>query len=198
MITREFKAFCNRWLEKADSQDENKLNDIFDKFLALFIVYNALYSKVTESLFYSREISKDDNTKSDFFCATKIIPRYLTHKELAKTFKEDEKVSAAIKEIKKYVGNTEEDICFDICFRFDRSQGRFIADKQQENKLIAKATSNNEEESIVALLTIIYKIRCNMFHGQKALIEKQRCLIEPTIVVIRKIIDLTLDKLEKS
>ncbi len=207
MTTRDFKDFCNRWLKKADSQGERKLNDIFDEFLALYIVYNALYSQLTTNLNDSLKTNNKDLIKDDKSRATKLIPEYLNHKQLAKRLTEDNDVLEAIKKILRCLDNTKaEENFFVICFLRGKPRN-FITtepDIETQNILVEKAENivknveGNEKESTEKLLEIIYQIRCNMFHGQKSFSERQRYLLEPTIVVIRKVIGLTLEELEKS
>jgi hypothetical protein len=50
-LSPEFSDFYQRWLQKADTHQQNgELSDYFDSFFSLFVAFNRLYGEATFAL----------------------------------------------------------------------------------------------------------------------------------------------------
>lgn len=78
-------------------------------------------------------------------------------------------------------------------------QKQFYVWKEQsdcQSEPVKKLSSPNPNEQIDGLLEIIYGVRCNMFHGEKAFDGSQKQILKPCIHVIEKLNDLIIEKIK--
>ena len=71
----------------------------------------------------------------------------------------------------------------------------YIRDKVWDSKKVEKLNSADPEQWVKGLLEIIYGIRCNTFHGQKAFDERQSAILDPCIGVIERLNDILIEKI---
>jgi len=196
MLNHRFQDFCDRWLKKAREYDETELSQCFDKFFTLFVVYNALYSE-TAALLYRKaraESRNDYKMESDHFpdseAATKYVLDLLGSRNLLNTLKDDLESSKAIETIIDLMDRKR----FNV--QLDPVWGRLQPDKDQE--LLASLKSNSRDNKARAILTVIYSIRCNIFHGRKGFVDHQEELLIPATIILRKVIDSLYRKLKSA
>jgi hypothetical protein len=60
---------------------------------------------------------------------------------------------------------------------------------------IDKLNSNDPEQWSKGILEIVYKIRCNTFHGQKSFQESQKNILIPCIRILQRLNDMMIRKL---
>ena len=199
MIESGTKELVKRWLSKAESYANEeltslngrlsfsrggKLEDSFDKFFSLYVAYNALYFEGTRYLL-SQNIKIEGN--GDKASATKNIPIYIGQKELYEElikYKDD---------IKVIIESTDK-------FYFSTKRDNITPDFDKDKKLINKIKNSfnlteieKQKEFNVALLELIYYVRCNMFHGKKEFDEIQKDFLDSVSNVLKMIIEYMLN-----
>ena len=65
----------------------------------------------------------------------------------------------------------------------------------EDAKLLTELESRDTNEKATAILDTIYQVRCNMFHGHKGFQGVQRGLLQPMIVLLETVINVTEQKL---
>ncbi len=171
MRSSELKSFCNRWIEKADNYTNDSIEDVFDRFFSLYVVYNALYFEITLEL---KSIGKEKGT-GDRVSATKNVPVYIGNEKLYKKLQE---LTPQIETIVQLI----EQGTFYISTKKDNITPDKIKDKKYVDyiKFNKNTTSKTSIENFnIGLLSLIYGTRCNMFHGKKGFDLIQIQLISP-------------------
>jgi hypothetical protein len=194
-LNSEFRDFCDRWLQKAEDYDTIDLNQCFDKFFTLYVVYNALYVE-TAALLHRKakkegrdEYKLEDGRFPDESAATKYVLDFLKSRSLMDAFESDEKTKHALTELISVIQIGQ----FNI--QLDPVWGR--PQRVKDRELLTSLKSNNTDEKARAILKIIYAIRCNMFHGRKGLHPVQKELLTPLINILEKVINLLRRRLER-
>jgi len=199
MIESGTKELVKRWLSKAESYANEeltslngrlsfsrggKLEDSFDKFFSLYVAYNALYFEGTRFLI-SQNIPIEG--KGDKASATKNIPIYVGQKEL-------------YEELIKYKSDIEVIIASTDKFYFATQRDNITPDFDKDNELISKIENSfnlteieKQKEFNIALLELIYYVRCNMFHGKKEFDEVQKDFLDSINNVLEMIVRYILD-----
>jgi hypothetical protein len=183
MTTTEFDNFYNRWIGKSEKYKDDSLENIFDRFITLFIIYNALYTEVAKELVTSGKIkTKDPKEKTK---ATQYVLQYLKSEFFLNSLLNDEnskncllKVCEIIKNKKFYV------ICEDV-------NGNLS--KEDEN-LLSELKGNGTSKAN-AILMLLYSIRCNIFHSRKGFDNEQKELLMPLNHLLAKTIHIVYKKL---
>lgn len=160
--------FIQRWLDKASRYENEKLEDYFDRFFSVFVLYNFLYCLINEQNGY--------NKKKDSEAAVYVAKKYLG----ASKIYEDESLKADALRIKELI-----------------NEGSFyIRDSVWDKSKIKKIESNDPEQWSKGILEIVYKIRCNTFHGSKSFSEDQKVILQPCINIIGRICILIIEELD--
>lgn len=55
--------FYSRWTDKANKYDLREINDVCDKFLTLFVIFNYLYNRANDLYVYNYRGDKNKATK---------------------------------------------------------------------------------------------------------------------------------------
>jgi hypothetical protein len=191
---------CERWLRKfkKNYNPDKSIDILFDRFFTLFVSYNALYCAIN---LFTKATNKQNNIS-----ATQNVPEYLGHSNLAKTLLCDEEIKQGIEQI---INLIDKEIFYIHSKKDDPKNSQYnIPDLEEDKKHInniKKALVENYDvldksilkEFTQSLLTLIYKTRCNMFHGSKQIDNLQRNLLIPMNAILVKIIELGLDKLKQ-
>jgi hypothetical protein len=175
------EEFCEAWVAKANEADTRHIAGVFDRFFALWIVYNRLYEEAARTLAHedhpwARRFSRWRNQPfappPDRASATQGIVFFCGRRELVAAIAQDDGCRRAL----------EEALCaMDSGLLFlheDYQTGD--PDHDRDRELVERARNDNPE----ALLALVYQARCNLFHGQKAYSEVQRPLLEGMIAVL--------------
>ena len=171
--------FYNEWLQKSDSYAGQQLSDYFNKAFSLFTLYNKLYAEATFELARRKEI-KLNNTFPDKKGATEYAPRFIGYERLSAIFEENRECKESIDSLISSIENQRFYIQLSMPFG-----------KRQPNKdleLLADLRSEDIKTRVEAVLLLIYKVRCNMFHGNKQFDEVQVELLSPITIILRCII----------
>jgi hypothetical protein len=189
MINQEIKNFCYNWLEKAKVYDDEFLQDVFDKFFTLYVVYNRLYVETTFRMSNRGDVSFiNRNSFPDPQAAKIYVVQYLTSRAIKEAFDDDKSCFEAIIRFKEIIRNHE--------FNIKLNMVTGAPERLKDLDLLANLDSANTDKSIRAITDFIYSIRCNIFHAQKGYEHAQIQVLKPVNTILYKIIILLLEKLK--
>ncbi len=187
MLNDDLKHFCNRWIEKADNYTHDLTEDVFDRFFSLYVAYNAIYFEATIQLIEKKQIGK--NRTGDRVSAVKNIPVYIGQNTLSRKLLDmSDDINTIINLIKNgtfYISTKKDNVTPDpdIDKNLIRDIEAFLSDSK----------TKNQQKFNEAMLTFIYEVRCNMFHGKKGFDPIQKQLLIPMNRILKVIIqDLLL------
>ena len=185
MPNAQFDLFYQNWLSKSDNYNENILSGQFDKFISLYVAYNAIYMEVINELTIAGyQLPKDYKDKK---AATDYVAQYLGGKYYIENLLNDE-VS-----LESY--NVICDIIEQNKFHIILELG--VPQRHLDEELLKFLKSNSSQEKSKAILSTLYHIRCNIFHGQKDFNGRQSELLRPAIYLLRKTLIMTYNKLNQ-
>ena len=191
----QLKDFYNRWTEKSKSYSNDDLADLFDKFFSLYVVYNRIYNITASVLYEEGEIEKLKKAKkikrnkretevNESDAAIFCIAHYLRDNL-------EEIISENINEINDFKFILENKL-FNIDLFYGQPQPK------KDKKLLKGLESKNNLIVIESLLTILYKVRCNIFHAEKGFNEEQRIILEPVNNLLEKLIKTLISKVTRN
>lgn len=182
-----FEQFCNRWLEKASEYGENTLSDLFDKYSTYWVIYNRTYIEIANYLLkINHHLTRDifrrglNRNPADRIMATKGVAAYIILER--NEVEMEPQIKIAINNIVGFI-NRREYYFHDDNLTGDPDYGKDIN--------IAKGMS---EYKLLSILELLYKIRCNIFHGGKQYHENQRRLLVEVVPLLGFITRKTLNK----
>lgn len=179
--------FCEAWIAKANEADSTCIGGIFDRFFALWIVYNRLYEEVARALARERHPSARRfmprrnlpyAPPSDRVAATEGVIVFCGRQALHDAIFSNADCQQALDAT---MGAIESGVFF---LHEDYETGE--PDHERDRQFIERARKGD----LRSLLSLLYQARCNLFHGQKAYSEAQRPLLEGMIEVLVVVIDL--------
>jgi len=169
-----------RWICKADGYTEETIEDVFDRFFSLFVAYNTLYSEITIML----EKKNMHKGTGDRVSATKNMPIYIGQAIL---FDKLKNLSDDIDKIVNLIKNGT--------FYISTTRNNITPDTVKDNKYMNNIENINSSQNLAnktkfneAVLSLIYGVRCNIFHGKKDLQSKQIDLLVPMNNILEMII----------
>lgn len=191
-LNQQFKDLCARWREKAnryETGNDSNISDILDKFFSLYVVYNALYS---QAYFYLQRQSrnrggdayKPKRTFPDKKAATNYILDIIGSNKFVDILENNETTMSALNQLRTVMDRNSSSH-FSICI--DRESGNT---KPESDKNLLKLLNGRDPlQKGIAILTVIYEIRCNMFHGRKGVDPIQKALLLPIITILEKVVE---------
>jgi hypothetical protein len=182
MLSQYFFEHYNSWNIKVNNIAGNKLNDVFDKYMTLFVIFNNLYNEIPAALVaIGIVVSKQlyDNKK-----ATEYVVKYLGANELLNNLQVN-KCDPDIHIIIDIIQNEE----FHIKLNYDQY------DRNDDLKILHNLKSKNDTNKAIAILQVCYYVRCNIFHGKKDFNEDQRKLVAAVTNILRPIVEQLYNKL---
>lgn len=183
MIPEQLRRFYNSWLAKADAYSNDTLAGQFDKFSSLYVLFNALYMEVANTLRAAgQQIPVDYKDKK---AATDYVAQYLKSKFYIESLLNDETSLNSLTSICDIIENHR----FNIILELGTSR------RNLDLELLGYLRSKNSQEKAKSILSTLYHIRCNLFHGQKEFEERQMTLLTPAIHLLRKTVEITFNKL---
>ena len=198
-LNPEFKNLCERWREKAKNYKKEELPELFDKFFSLYVVYNALYGETAAYLSRKAKANgtNDHKLEGDTFpddkAATQYVISFLTSRGLLQSLEANESTKEAINQIKMLIGK-DNNFRFRICVH--PVSGEHLPN--EDNELSQSLNSDDNGKKAKAILKLIYRTRCNMFHGRKGFEPVQRELLVSLSIILEKIVDQLYRKLDSS
>jgi len=170
---------------KASSYSKNDLRDSFDKFFTMFVPYNALYNEAARRLMSRGEISAKE--LFDKTSATSHVTRYVGEHRLASVIKLD--AISHVNEITRLIR---------IGKFYIHLKGRtFLPDHEEDRKHLDRIETGTEQEFCESLLLLMYKTRCNLFHGNKEYLATQKLILNPMTETLRIVVNELLCSLER-
>ena len=176
-------SFCNDWLSKAESYDNTTLNGVFDRYFTLFMTYNALYGHATRTLIDNGTINQKDF--GDKKGATDNMIVFLGVDQLHASLQNNWSSVMAIVTRLNHNG-------FYLYSKLRYNTPDYAKDENLKNDI----QSQVPKISCHATLTLLYQLRCNLFHGQKSYHMNQIDILGPANTVLIGIIYTILNKLQ--
>ena len=185
--------FYGRWREKANAYNADSLSDNFDKFFTLFVIYNRIYNVVVvilndqgelDNLRKQGKIQKNKKEPDDNKAATVCVAHFLRH-ELQQIVDAN---NYSITEFKNIIANH----VFNIDLKYGQPQ------RNKDLALLHGLESGNNVLTVEALLTILYKIRCNVFHAEKGYNEEQKMILAPANVCLQNMVDRLIQQVNQA
>lgn len=216
------EEFYQRWMRKVDycrgynsspynSSPEDRQYQVFDEFIALFIVYNFLYVEAYQCMQRenSPEVSKNKTQRfPDEKAATSYIIEFLDGaKKSCEIMQLDENyLNDDFKKLQELINRDRDGLIiqkrpfqFNICLNPFTGEADLKADKELADKLLGR----NQHERALAVLKVIYQVRCNLFHGRKGLNTPnfgdvtQISLLQPLCNILRNLVEHTFTILKE-
>lgn len=181
MASNNLTEFYNNWNSKIENINDENLSGIYDKFITYFIIYNNLYNQVPEKLVKNGKNLPD--RLYDNKCATDYVVDFLGASILLDELENKNKSDI----------NTLKNIIENEYFFIKLKNGQNQRDKDLE--ILKNLNSNNKRKKVIAILQIVYYVRCNIFHGHKGFKEYQRLIIDPLNKILETINPLLFSKL---
>lgn len=175
MLNQNLVDFYNNWNAKANNIVDDNLENVFDRYITLFVVYNFLYNQVPPAL-----LERGENIPRQIFdnkAATDLVVQYLGAANILSNLhnnNNDQDIQCVI--------NLIDQQTFYIKLKFGQRQ------RKEDIKILNALTSGNDVDKATALLQVCYYVRCNLFHGSKDFVEDQRLLLEPLTRIIKTIL----------
>lgn len=185
MISYELHEFCERWFQKARRYNEVSLDECFDRFFSLYIVYNRLYAELALSLARAKETRLP--FISDSRAAKDYVQSYLGTNNIWSAIQNDHECERAVGTIRELLDGEV------FAIKLDRLRGDPMPD--EDRKLLKAIEGNSTSHKVRALLDIVYSIRCNMFHGHKGFDKIQIEILTPVNTLLDKLASLLYEKL---
>lgn len=177
MLNQDQLDFFTRWLDKADAIRDEEVGSLIDKYVTLFINYNFLYNTLP------LKISLRDGTPrkdvGDKEGSTKLVLRFVGAQAVA-DYLTQEGLEPEIDQVARVIENR----IFNIKLKNGTPQ------PETDALLAASLRTTDPDTKTLALLEILYYVRCNIVHGEKALHQYQEMLLMPCIQLLRAIIVL--------
>jgi len=186
MLNDDLKYFCNRWIEKADNYTNDSTEDVFDRFFSLYVAYNAIYFEATIDLIENKQIGK--KRTGDRVSAVRNIPVYIGQNILSKKLLDmSDDINKIINLIKNgtfYISTKKDNVTPDP--DIDKNLIRDI------EIFLSKSKKRDQQKFNEAVLTFMYDVRCNMFHGKKGFDSIQKQLLIPMNSILEMLIKTSL------
>jgi hypothetical protein len=180
MLTPEQTDFTTRWQAKANAMPAANLHDHIDKYVTLFINYNFLYNLVPHKLAAANgtRISNVGDKNS----ATELVIQFLTA----------QKILAAVPH------NLVQQLALSIIHFNIKLKKNGDSEPDYDAQLLKRLQTGNQDQKSLAILEILYYVRCNVVHGRKGLQSYQIMLLEPVVQILSIINPLLFKELDDS
>lgn len=208
---RQLDMFCKSWLRKAKAYerprlsfasrhpgritglncavDDDGLSRCFDRFTSLFVVFNRLYTEAGK-LLIRRGVVRPHPRKRyaplpDRESATSHVVTFYGEGELRDEISADRRCRKAVDALVRLIRDRR--------FYLHEDYTTGLPDTQRDLRLADEAATYDPK----AVLSLIYQARCNLFHGEKGLEERQRVLLNNMSVALEFIVARVLVKLRQ-
>jgi hypothetical protein len=165
--------FNNRWMAKAANTPIADVGGCIDKYVTVFVAYNALYNTVPEKVDINNGV-RIRPVVGDKLSATTEVKNFIGAANLLSDLtlqNNDPDIAELVQTLQLNIFNIKLD---------RRGNPQAHVDLQLEAGLL----SPNPDTKAQALLKIIYYVRCNVVHGRKNLQAYQALLLEPLISIL--------------
>lgn len=183
-MTEETRNYIATWTMKISSYTGNDLKVLFDKFAALFTLYNRLYNESFRQMKDENKLSK--TRYSDYEKATTLVVEFNSADSIIDRLKEKEN----FKDIAMIADLIKRDV-----FHINLDSG--VPKKDIDIELMKNLESDMPTKKAQAVVSTIYNVRCNMQHGEKHFEEHQGVLLEPLIRILETVVELQIEVLKQ-
>lgn len=180
-LSDELKSFCDRWRIRADAHQGPGFEAEFDRFITLWIGFNALYTEAATRQGFQG--IGDDRASQE------ILLHHLTARRFVRALDADPAVIAALAEVRALMR------AHDFYFKLDRQDG--ARQPAEDEALLARLEDNGAGQRGQAILETLYSVRCNVLHGHKQFDPRQATLLRPMNVILAKVVDVTYGWLDR-
>ena len=191
----QLEQFYARWQTKVDTYGISNLEDVYDKFSSQYIIFNSLYRTLEAILLEKNKLtsiqglkfrSKKKNEVFDSNAATVLVANYLDDSSA-------NIIAKLTNEIQIYI-----DIIENNRFHFD-IKSELTSENKNKNDILAlkELRHGNSTSKLTSLLTILYRIRCNLFHGTKGFFNEEREVLIPAINSLSVINSILLNAIKQ-
>ncbi|MCC9043858.1 hypothetical protein LNQ81_14355 [Myroides sp. M-43] len=177
------KNYIETWKNKIAEYKDDSLITLFDKYTALYTLYNRLFNESYQDLESNKNLEKP--RYSDFEKATKLVIQYNGANNIFIQLEEQD----CIKDV-----NAISNLIKNNVFHINLEDG--VPREDFDLQLAQNMENDDVNLKVQAILSTIYNVRCNMQHGEKHFQEQQRLLLEPLIRILQSITELQILKLQ--
>jgi len=187
MLNAEFERFVEVWKNRANGYSDDQ-NGCFDKFFTLFVVFNRLYAEATFELERRNEITLPRNRPlPDKKGATEYTLEMIGLNNFNNMY--ETHLETQVETIAQLI----EDQVFSI--QLSIPEGR---SQPEKDRIMLRNIRSTGKTRALAILELIYKVRCNLFHGHKAFEPIQLNLLRPLNHILEHIVDLLHQRLRNA
>lgn len=161
-----FTDFYTNWTEKVNGIVGDDLSNVYDRYMTLFVIYNNLYNQIPDKLISNGIVVP--NKIYDNKAATEMVVQFLG----ANQFLDELAANNLGSDVDSIINLIEQET-----FHIKINHGQY--DRNEDLKILSELRSTNEQKKAVAILKVVYYVRCNIFHGNKDFQEYQRLIVEP-------------------
>jgi hypothetical protein len=184
------QARAELWLNKATSRqqvlDETML--AFEKFFSLFVAFNILYSHAAIKL-------EEPNPREDKKHATRTFALWVGHEVILSNLDANPVSVQDLATLRGLIQRTAQANAPFFLFWLPGTDGIPKSDVSKNSQLCQRLVSDQPVLRAEAILEYLYMVRCNIFHGTKALVRSQLEMLEPSIRCLEQIVELGMGKL---
>ena len=187
-LSPEFGDFYRRWMEKANSRDQDDFSDYFDNYFSLFVAFNRLYAEATFILARKGAPALARRTSfPDADAAKTYVLKYLGSRYYLGKLEANQEAMPALENLKNLIRDQR------FYIKLNMVTGNRQPHKDEE--LLKKLESRGANQKTEAILDLLYSVRCNMFHGHKGFDAVQVDLLKPLCVVLKTTNEILYEKL---
>lgn len=161
--------WINGWISKSDGTE-----DKFDKFISLFIAFNIFYNLYARTKNPQANLYNNNENALQVADLLKINPDNL----------------GLIKDFYKYVMESK--------FTLENRKKENLLKKLNEQLDSYEKICRNEKELLKISLECLYIVRCNLLHGVKNVIKKQKILMENSTNLLKSFLEMARIKYEEN
>jgi hypothetical protein len=185
----EIDRFCNKWLNKVDQIEGDDVEEFLDRFFSLYVVFNRLYIQASYELSQREEMNLENRESfPDRQAATNYIVQFYGSKRFLNSLNSNADTKEAILDL---IGILDNEL-FNI--NIHPITGKPLGESDKE--LLDDLVNNNPNRKAKAILKFLYAIRCNIFHARKGADPIQVIVLQPTVTLLRKIIEMVRNDLD--
>lgn len=178
-LIKETEDYIASWKQQvALCVKKNDVTSMFDKFRALNQIYNRLFNEV------SNRLGKPQRDKDG---ATAHVVEYLTAAALISSIEGDQETRSAELQLRDFIRQHT--------YHFDLVGPQRDPSDVKDDRILADMLSVDKRTRMEGLLFLIYKVRCNLVHGQKHHSPKQLPLMQAVIPILELVVSKTEEKL---
>jgi hypothetical protein len=176
MLSEQTKNYIASWRKKINNYTREDLVDVFDLFSGYYKQYMRLAQEVAEELFIEGKINRLGEDKKT---ATNYILLYIAPEKLYQLIIDDGNEANI-----EYLGFLMSTHAFNI--KFDSANTHH---PEKDAELAISILSEDKNKKMLAILEIIYYVRCNIEHARKHFEEEQRFLLEPLASILKSMVE---------